>query len=699
MNIASRTSLLLGLLLLSTGVGNARDLINGPDPLAELLDVLQEETEQATAARLNIDFVPGMMTVLHGEDLLEMGLATVLDALALVPGAQSTMTSFGQPQIIFRGAGRNFASSNAKLLLDGQSMNSALNGQSTLLALPLELVDRIEVIRGPGASLYGEFAFAGVINVITRTEGNRAFARLSRDGRRSGGVMGHFDTLGGRLGLVASLSDNPGGQVQAGEDKLRGQNGSHAPGPSNERGRHSTLMAEWDFGDTRLHLRQLTTGLGDHFGINDILPPPEQRLVRTLTDQIIALEQNLDQGENQFALTLAWSRFTLASDRISLLPAGYTLIDPASGTPVLDPDTNQPVTFPDGTWGSPYHSEERWNNRLQWSRPWGRNHHLMGGVELSWITQTSAWVERNYDPNDLGRGPLPPQRYQGEQSWIKEGLKREIYSLYLQDDWNWRDRFMLTLGFRADHYSDVGSHLSPRLAAVARLAEHHTAKLQWTDAFRPPTFIELYSQNNPVVIGQRNLHPERLRSLEASYAFNDGRTRLRATAFHIRLDQLIGIDNSATPPRYNNLYTHEFNGIELDYEGHLHPRLIAFANASLLAAEQNDTEYDPFFGLATHLGNAGLRLRIRPGVRLTALYQDVGTRAREPGDPRPPLPGYHTVDVTVSVAPPLRIPLVVRATIRNLLQDDIRYSAPAGTYPDDYPRPGRSFWLSFTLDY
>ena len=697
MSRKKRISSVLALCLLAPTAGITDE--RPPDPLADLLDVLQEETEQATTSRLNIDFVPGMMTVLHGEELLEMGLATVFDALSLVPGAQSTMTSFGQPQIIFRGAGRNFASSNAKLLLDGQSMNSALNGQSTLLSLPLELVDRIEVIRGPGASIYGEFAFAGVINVITRNDGNRAFGRFSRDGRRGVGAMNHFDVMGGRLGLTASLNDNPGGQVQAGMDKLQGQNGSYAPGPSNERSRHNTLMAEWDFGDTRLHLRQLTTGLGDHFGINDILPPPEQRIVRTLTDQLIALEQNLDQGENQFDLTLAWSRFIVDSDRISLLPAGYTLIDPSSGNPVLDPDTNQPITFPDGTWGSPYHSEERWNNRLQWSRPWGRNHHILAGVELSWITQTDTWVERNYDPNDLSRGPLPPQRYTGDQGWIKQGLKREIYSLYAQDDWNWRDRFMLTAGFRADRYSDVGTHLSPRLAAVARLAEHHTAKLQWADAFRPPTFIELYTQNNPVVIGQPRIHPERLRSLEASYAFNDGRTRLRATIFHVRLDQLIGIDDSTTPPRYANPYTHEFNGVELDYEGHLHPRLTAFANLSLLGAEKNSTEYAPFFGLATHLANAGLRLRIRPGVRLSTLYQDVGSRAREPTDNRPSLPGYHTVDTTLSVVLPVRIPTVIRATVRNLLQDDIRYPAPAGTYPDDYPRPGRSFWLSFSVDY
>ncbi len=688
---------LLLALLLATGAVQAQE---ADDPLSDLLDALQEETEEATSSRLNIDFVPGMMTVLHGDELLAMGLSTVYEALSLVPGAQTAITNFGQPQVIFRGAGRNFASSNAKLMLDGQSLNSALNGQSTLLSLPLELVDRIEVIRGPGASVYGEFAFAGVINVITREDGSRAFGRYAKDGRKGVGAMAHFGVPGGaRLGLTAALADNPGGQVQAGLDRLQGQNGSNAPGPSNERSNQQTFMAELQVGRTQLHLRHLRTGLGDHFGINDILPPPEQRITRTLTDQIVALEQNLDQGENRFNVVFAWSRFGLHSDRITILPAGYTVIDPGTGQPITDPDTGLPVTYPDGAWGSPHHAEERWSNRLQWSRPWGRNHHILGGVELSLVSQTDAWVERNYDPNSIAAGPFAPQRFTGDQNWIKEGLKRQMHSAYLQDDWNWRDRFMLTLGLRMDHYNDVGMHLSPRIATVWRAAEHHTVKFQWTDAFRPPTFVELYSQNNAVVVGQPNLHPERIRSLEASYAFNDGRSRLRATAFHVRLDSLIGADQSTTPARYRNLYISEFNGVEIDLESHLHPRLTAFANATLLLAEQDSDEYDPFYGLAEHLGNAGLRLRLTPGTTLATLYQDVGDRSRAPDDDRAPLPGYHTIDVTLSAHLPLPYPTVVRGTVRNLLREDIRYPAPAGTYPDDYPRPGRSFWVSFAVDF
>ncbi len=52
----------------------------------ELLKILDEETTVATKTRLNSDYVPGMVTVLQGEDLEALGIATVWEALSLVPG-------------------------------------------------------------------------------------------------------------------------------------------------------------------------------------------------------------------------------------------------------------------------------------------------------------------------------------------------------------------------------------------------------------------------------------------------------------------------------------------------------------------------------------------------------------------------------------------------------------------------------------
>src|SRR5688572_6072838 len=71
----------------------------------ELLQVLQEETEIATRTKLNADYVPGIVSVLHGEELEKLGMRTVWEAMSLVPGVESTINNFGNPLAAVRGIG------------------------------------------------------------------------------------------------------------------------------------------------------------------------------------------------------------------------------------------------------------------------------------------------------------------------------------------------------------------------------------------------------------------------------------------------------------------------------------------------------------------------------------------------------------------------------------------------------------------
>jgi iron complex outermembrane receptor protein len=86
-----------------------------------------------------------------------------------VPGISQGLEVTGERQVLSRGVGHGYASGNVKVLVDGVSMNATLTATANpVLNLPIEQVERIEVIRGPGSSVYGEYAYAGVVNVITR---------------------------------------------------------------------------------------------------------------------------------------------------------------------------------------------------------------------------------------------------------------------------------------------------------------------------------------------------------------------------------------------------------------------------------------------------------------------------------------------------------------------------------------------------
>jgi outer membrane receptor protein involved in Fe transport len=127
--------------------------------------------------------------VLAGDELEALGFGTVWEALAMVPGIQP-VRSGAAPSTIVRGIQFPFNSGNLKILLDGVPLtrqSSAIN--SSLLYLPIRQVERIEVIRGPGSVIYGDFAFMGLINVITRRDGQEAHLRLDDDGLFGAGAV------------------------------------------------------------------------------------------------------------------------------------------------------------------------------------------------------------------------------------------------------------------------------------------------------------------------------------------------------------------------------------------------------------------------------------------------------------------------------------------------------------------------------
>ena len=95
MNSVRWKVVLAALLVLSAAPASAADPAPpqvGDRAVDDLLRILDEESAIATKTKLNIDFVPGMVTVLHGRDLLAKGIHTVYEALSLVPGFELSMS-------------------------------------------------------------------------------------------------------------------------------------------------------------------------------------------------------------------------------------------------------------------------------------------------------------------------------------------------------------------------------------------------------------------------------------------------------------------------------------------------------------------------------------------------------------------------------------------------------------------------------
>ena len=219
--------------ILCLGISAPVTMAEGSDDeeLAALMALLEEETELATQTRMNTDYVPGMMTVLYARDMAAQGFTTVADALSFVSGFYLPENNAGDYRTIVRGVGATLSSSNLKFMLDGAVVNRATDASADwLMRLPLEQVERIEVIRGPGAALYGEFAFSGVVNVVTRQD--KALTLKAGDPalRQGGGYFSDEISPGVTLNLAVTAWEQGSSGLMTEEDNFARRGNGYAPG-------------------------------------------------------------------------------------------------------------------------------------------------------------------------------------------------------------------------------------------------------------------------------------------------------------------------------------------------------------------------------------------------------------------------------------------------------------------------------------
>jgi outer membrane receptor protein involved in Fe transport len=135
--------------------------------MADFLTILNTPISVASRTPTTFWKVPGIITLLTREEILDTGAKDLQDLLRLVPGFEVTSDTQGNLTLSVRGNWGN----NGKVLIrvDGFDQNDLLFGSLFLAnSFPLENVQRIEIIRGPGSVMYGGFGEIAVVNLLTR---------------------------------------------------------------------------------------------------------------------------------------------------------------------------------------------------------------------------------------------------------------------------------------------------------------------------------------------------------------------------------------------------------------------------------------------------------------------------------------------------------------------------------------------------
>ena len=681
--------------------------------LDDLLQELEEVTEIATRTKLNVDYVPGMVTVLHGGDLQRQGLFTLLEAMETVPGVEITSNNEGQSSYVMRGIGKSFSSGKIKMLVNGRAMNAAMSAASTVSTIPIQMVERIEIIRGPGSAIYGEYAYAGVVNVILRKDIHAFYTGSSHNKHVIGGNWSNYQSDSAlKYSLGISASDNEGKQVKAGPDYLKDLNTglpldslfnsiSNSPGYINEAERIFVSGLQVSYKDFQWDSVFNHQEVGDSYGFQNALPPTIEpiRKVITLTSDIdkkITLNKNVSS-----VVSVGGRYYAVRGKNHYFLPAGFPDLTSLNQT------TNQIENyFDDGVLGSPNYTEYEFHGGIEVNYLAIPDHEMLIGLHGTYIRQGNTWARRNQEFVGGFIAEIPLKEYRGDENWLTENNDRKIASVYAQDQWKVIKPLTMTIGGRYDNYFDSGSSFNPRLAAVYNFLDNHIFKIQYARAFRPPTFLEMYIQNNIVAEGNVDIKPERIQSVDAGYIYNkpSTSTHVRVTSFYSQLDDLITNDDSTG--KYENLGSIISKGFELEFKQKIMDSLTIDVNGTLVrVSDKASGEALP--KVANIYGYASLSHQPMKNITLTISDQYIGSRKREKNDTRSELSSYHVFDATFNMDHIVINQASLSLGIKNIMDRTVLHPAPlvsfngalVPSYAGDYPRPGREFWLSLAYKY
>jgi len=518
--------------------------------------------------------------VIRAADAQAAGFKTVADVLRFygVLNVVTTGTTPGSLTSVFiRGGDANYT----LVVVDNVPVNE-VGGFYDFAHLPLENIERIEILKGPGSSVYGSEAVTAVIRVFTRRGTGRPKVRLS-------GLGGSFQTFGGTVASDGALGRGWHYSVSLGglrsdrqlpvNDEYRGRTASVQVGADTPGGHGWALR--YRFGDYEVHFP--TQGAGDRF---DVLDPQQFQRTR---EHIAGLEW-----------TAAWStRWTTHLD------LGFY----RRSSHYDDPDDGPPVDFFGPYWSDFRDQRLRFNAYTAYST--GGHRLLLGGT---------------YTVETGGNRDI----YQ--TAWRQH--TRNTGTVYLREDYEAPDkRFGLTAGVRWEHHSDYANAVSPELSLAYWPVR--TLKLRGSLGFgyKAPAFHEVYGLGG-FVTGNPNLKPERNVGWDVGVEYwgTFAWPLLRVTYFDNRFEDIITFVNRRDPtqPDYENLRTAIARGLEVDAEyrvGGLVARLsYAFTHTAAtdvgLASDLNFVEGQPLLRRPKHRATASLGYQTpRWGIGADVLYQ------------------------------------------------------------------------------
>lgn len=651
-------------------------------------------------------------SVITAEQIKAMGATELHEILETVPGVHASFQDSSYDYNYSMRGIRNNTNSEVLMLLNGTRITTPFRGTvMTSLELPVDAIQRVEVIRGPGSALYGADAFAGVINIITKKacdiNGTKVGVRAGEWNTQSawGQQSAHWAGWDVATSLQYQHTDGDDGRIinadsQTRFDSALGTHASHAPGALNTgyetlNGHLNLQRKHWDIGLWAVNSGNVGTRAG---GASALDPQGVANGEQYLGDVRFSTEDWLDNWE-----LMAHASYLQADylAELELFPDNALLPIGADGN-VKAPLSNNPlVLFPDGVNANVGRIERIPSFELS-SVYKGLNKHLLrlgSGFRYEEITTSES---KNY-----GTGVID-----GSQTVVGGALSnvsgtafvylpdtsRSVWSLVMQDEWSIAANWQLTTGLRYDEYSDFGGTINPRIALVWDINEQITSKLLYGRAFRAPSFSEQGNQNNPTLLGNRHLNPETINTYEWAIDYRPHSSlRTAVNIYYYDAHNLISAvpDANGITSTFQNSVHQDGYGTEFEWEWHSQGQWSVRGNYAWQHSVDDATQ-QRVTGVPEHHLYVAVGWHFLPQWQLQPQLNWIGGRTSPSGDNRA-LADYGTTDLTLR-GKKLFKHVNLAASLRNAFDADAREPVTM-RLPENLPLQGRSFYFEASLEF
>lgn len=619
--------------VLATVLAVPASLVLAADPAVQGAAEVRPILVTATRIESSLATSPDAITIVTREQIEQAQARTVADVLQGVPGV--TVLRNGQPggqtSAFLRGAN----SGHTLVLVDGVRVNNAFSGRFDFVDLPVDNVERVEVVRGPQSTRYGSDALGGVINIVTRRGAARPAASLLVEGggnaslRTRGAASG---TLGG-VGLSAEV-----GSLDTENERENGQ--FHTLGGS--AGASLKVGPRLDLGLTVSH-RESEAGTPNDRFIND---PNDTTGAKSTLGALSA-----------HALPAPWwdLRLSLAAGRERLRFDG--------------PEPNPPFFSGDVRTRTLCDTQRADLQNVFTAAP---GHQLFVGL--------------SYDRT--------PVEHTTESAFGNAVIDRtvEASALSAQYDWSPARSFTASLGGRVDDFSTFGTHATWRAGARYTVAASGTIlRANAGTGFHAPTVADLFypGAENP------DLKPEQSTGWDAGVEqpLFGGRLQVGAAWFSNEFDNLLAW--SSTSFRMENVAEARTAGLEGFFQWQPAESLAVTGSYTWLSVAEDRATGARLTRRPEHTGSVAASYRfprwvqVQTGLRFSGSSQDKHFAA-DYSTEDVTNDAYVKWDLGVTVSPWPHVALIGR--VENLLDED--HEEAYG-----FPALGRVFWGGVKVDF